>query len=170
MSTNTLEIPFHGFNCSTSEQIAAIKYAEGNDFPIDILAEIPKSILQTVPNGSDKPAWCYGAYRKTCTIGGYAISSFEQGIVPKDVNLSDIRYFGFYRQAVKNKYTGETKGFAVAVGADFAGEVEPGQCIKVKEGNVIRPGWHREDIESAAREAFLKLQEMCEEFYNREAA
>ena len=50
---------------------------------------------------------------------------------------------------------------------NFTREVEPGQTIEVK-GEVIRPGWNREDVEKAARESFLRLQELCEEFYNRE--
>ncbi len=169
MNTDARKVSFDDYGQATPEQIAAIKHADENGYPIEILVEVAKSIPQTVPNGSDKGGWGYGACRRTCTIGGYDITAFENGTAPKDVDLTDIKYFGFYRQAVKNKHTGEVKGFAVVVGANFAGEVEPGQTIEVKGEKVIRPGWNREDVEAAARESFIKLQELCEEFYNREA-
>lgn len=165
-----IEDPFHvhDYSMATPEQRVAIKYANDNGYPIEILAEVAASIPQTVPNGSDKGGWGYGACRRICTIGGCTIGQFEDGSAPKDVDLTDIKYFGFYRQAVKNKHTGELKGFAAIVGSNtFTGEVEPGQEIEVK-GEVIRHGWNREDVEKAARESFLRLQELCEEFYNRE--
>jgi hypothetical protein len=163
-----IKVPFHDYSMATPEQMAAIKYAGENCYPIEILAEVAKSIPQTVPNGSDNGGWGHGACRIICTIGGCTIGDFENGTAPKDTDLSDIKYFGFYRQAVKNKHTGEVKGFASVVGRNtFAGEVEPGHELESK-GEFIRPGWKREGVERIARESFLKLQEMCEEFYNRE--
>ena len=46
-------------------------------------------------------------------------------------------------------------------------DVIPGQTIEIK-GDGISVEWDREDVEEKARESFLKLQEMCEEFYNWE--
>ena len=157
------------FGLATPEQRAAIKFGADNIFPIEILSEVAASIPPSAPNGSEKPGWVHGACRRVWTIGGYDVWAIENGTAPKDIDLSDIQYVGFYRQAVKNKYTGEVKGFATTVPLTFAGEVTPGQTIELKkEGQPIRPGWKREEVESMARESFLKLQEMCEEFYNRE--
>ena len=169
MNNDEVEVPYHEDGCATPEQLAAIKYANENGYPIEILVQVAKSIPQTVPDGSDTPGWKYGACRRVCKIGGYDPYAFVDGHAPKDADLSDIRYFGFYRQAVKNKYTGEIKGFASVVGTEFYEEVKPSQTIDMKGQQCIRPGWKREDVEAAAREAFVRLQKMCEEFYNRES-
>jgi hypothetical protein len=162
----SITVPTHNYDCATPEQLAAVKLAEDDQFPIELLANVAKSIPQVVPNGSDKGGWGYGACRRTIMIGGHSWSEFENGTVPKDVDLTDIRHVPFYRQAVKNKYTGEVKGFFVTVPYTHGGEVEPGQSVSVERAG-FPIGTSHEDITRMATESFLKLQEMCEEFYNR---
>jgi hypothetical protein len=151
----------------TPEQRDAVERARKNAPPIEIFVEIAKSIHQTIPNVDDRPGWRHGATRMITRIGGVNAYEIEDGLAPSDLNLSKIDYIVFYRQAVKNKHTGEVKYFATWVPFGSVSEVHHGQTIEIK-GDGISIEWDREDVEEKARESFLKLQEMCEEFYNRE--
>lgn len=142
-------------NLLTSEQEAAIKYAEENIFPIEILSEVAKSIPQKVPNGTNKKSWGYGSCRIIYMIGGHQVKAIEDGTAPSDIDLSDIKYIGWYRQCVRNRNTGVSTAFVSLVGN-----------MKENLGKVIRPGWKREEVESEARKSFLDLQKMCKEYYD----
>jgi hypothetical protein len=152
---------------TTPEQCEAIKRMKENFPPEEIFKEVAASILQTVPDANTKDLWRHGSCRIVGRIGGYDIWNFENGFAPSDADLSKIDYVAFYRQAVQNKNTREVKGFVATVPLSFSGEVEPGKTLTVKE--TIPFDWKREDVEAMARESFLKLQELCEEYYNREA-
>jgi hypothetical protein len=149
------------------EEREAVERAKKNAPPIEIFVEVAKSIHQTIPDVDDRPGWKHGATRMVTRIGGVNAYEIEDGLAPSDLDLSNIDYTVFYRQAVKNKHTGEIKYFATWVPFESAIEVHPGQSIEIK-GDGIPIGWDREELEAMARESFLKLQEMCEEFYNRE--
>src|ERR1700677_2133989 len=159
VKASPLTVPAHDFNCATPEQLEALKRAEKDDFPIELLVDVAKSIPQVVPNGSDKGGWGYGACRRTIMIGGHDWSQFENGTVPKDVDLTDIRHVPLYRQAVKNKHTGEVKGFFVTIPFTNGGEVTPGQTINVERAG-FPIGTRHEEITRVATESFLTLQEM----------
>lgn len=139
------------------EHIEAIISAHDGPINAYMLADVAKSIASQVniPGWTPTPGWGHGACRTIVKIGGYEIGSFEDKKVPSDADLSDLRYYGFYRQEVKNKHTGEIGHFAAVVPL---------------EGDGFRCDVKREEIEAAARESFLKLQELVEEFHNRKAA
>ncbi len=147
---------------------AALKRMKENMPPAEIFKEVAASILQTVPDASEKNAWKHGSCRVIAWIGKYDDFSVEMDAVPDDADLSDINYAVFYRQAVRNKHTGEKKAFASWFPCGMTAEVKPGQTVILGDG--IHPGWKRDELEAMARESFLKLQEMVTEFYNREAA
>jgi hypothetical protein len=150
---------------ATPEQRAAIKFMEDHMPPLEIFKEVADSIPQTVPDAGKK-FWSHGSCRVVGMIGGCAPWNIECGLAPQDIDLTDIKYVGFYRQAVANKRTGELKAFCVTVPLDFSGEVVPGQTIPVNTR--INVEWDRDDLVSKARVAFLKLQEIVVEFYNAE--
>ena len=151
----------------TPEEQQAVESAKKNAPPIEIFVEVAKSIAQTIPDVDDMPGWEHGATRMITRIGGVDAYTIEDGMAPDDIDLSKIEYTAFYRQAVRNKHTGEIKHFATWVPFGSVVEVQPGQSIKTSMDG-ISVGWKREDVEKAARESFLKLQEMCDEFYNQE--
>ncbi len=96
----------------TPEQRAAIQYMEDNKPPSWIFEKIAKEVKQAVPDGTDKPSWKHGSYRVLGNIDGYSEYQFENGLVPKDIDLAKISYVVFWRQAVANKKTKKVKAFA----------------------------------------------------------
>lgn len=139
-----------------------------NNAPLgEILRAVAASIPSTVPE-SEKDDWKHGAMHVSGRINGWDSWSIENMMAPNDLDLSDISYVGFYRQAVINKYTGEPEFFIAVVPLGFSGEVKPGQTVDIQKS--IPFEWKAEDVEAQARESFLKLQELVTEYYNREPA
>jgi hypothetical protein len=138
-----------------------------NKAPLEeILSAVAASIPSTVPE-VEKDGWKHGAMHVSGRINGWDSWSIENGMAPSNaLDLADITYVGFYRQAVINKYTGEPEFFVAVVPLGFSGEVKPGQTVEVQKS--IPFDWKTEDVEAMARESFLKLQELVVEYYNRE--
>jgi hypothetical protein len=115
------------------------------------LRDVATAIPSTVPSAGTEDkfrGWDHGACRQS--------------------TLPDGRSVGFYRQAVRNKYTQQVKYFAVSIPLDFYGEIEPGQSLNITKGMLgIETA---EEIAEMARESFLKLQELVVEWHNREVA
>jgi hypothetical protein len=137
---------------------------EDNKPPHWIFGKIAKEIHQEVPDGTDKPAWGHGSYKVIGNIDGYCEWQFEQGIVPSDIDLTNIRYVIFWRQAVPNKKTKEVKAFASWTGGG-AQSVVPGQTITVDDGKYITIGTSNEEIERLAKDALINLQKMVKKYY-----
>ena len=146
--------------------IAAIERMNAHAPDAEFLREIALSIPPVVPE-VEKSGWNHGSCRVSGRIGGHSHWDIEQNFAPLDIDLSKIDYVAFYRQAVANKYTGDLKGFCVTIPLDFSGEVVEGQTIPVTKS--IPFEYTKEDLEAMARESFLKLQEMVQEWHNREA-
>lgn len=132
---------------------------------LELLKEVASANPSAVPN-TGKNGWEYGSCHISGRIGGWDSWSLENGMAPNDLDLSDITYVGFYRQAVANKYTGTIEPFVAVVPLGFSGPIQPGQTVEVKDS--IPFDWKREDVEKMARESFAKLQELVVEYHNRE--
>ena len=113
---------------------------------IQTLVKVSESFPKIVPKleGEQFNGWGHGACRRA-------------------------RGFGFYRQAVQNKHSGEVKYFFVSIPSLICGEVELGRTIELS-GEGIPENATNEEVETMARESFQKLQDMVVDFYNREAA
>lgn len=132
----------------------------------DVASEFP----QKIPDGTDKTIWRHGDYRITGRVGHRSDADCSYPGAPyPTTRLSDITCFCFWRQAVRNKHTEELKFFASwgTIDTDTK-SVIPGQSVTVHDD--LKISMSDNEIAQFARKSFLKLQEMCEEFYNREAA
>ena len=132
---------------------------------LEVLKEVACANPPAVPD-SGKKDWEYGSAHVSGRVGGWDSWSLENGMWPGGIDLNDISYVGFYRQAVANKFTNKVEFFVAVVPLGFSGTIQPGQTVEVKDS--IPFDWKREDVEKMARESFAKLQELVVEYHNRE--
>jgi len=149
---------------ATPQQLAALKRMEENIPPLWIFETIAKEIPQQVPDASKHAHWMHGDIRVFGMIDG----QFPLPNYKLDLDLSKIGWMGFWRQAVRNRYTQKVSAFISTIPMFLATEIDPGQAFDVKD--YVPIGTSHEDIERIARESFLKLQELVVEYHNREAA
>jgi hypothetical protein len=112
--------------------------------------------------------WGYGDLKISGRVGQYDECDYENGRARwfSRVPPSNTIWYGcMWRQAVRNKYTGELKYFISLTSQ--AKSVVPGQEVTVS--NPITLDMNSEEIEKIARESFLRLQELAVEYHNREA-
>ena len=137
----------------------------------DIYRAVGKEFPQIVPDAHDENTWKHGDYKIKGRIGWYGGDNFSipyPYTPPSIMSRLDVSAFCFWRQLVRNKNTGELKHFASwGTADDCAKPVVPGQMVTI--GEDVNPGMSNKEIAEFSRKSFLKLQEMCEEFYNREA-
>lgn len=144
----------------------AYKRAKEKEPPLTFFKSIADSIPSQVPE-FDKRGWNHGSCRIVTRIDGHDLWSVENGFGSTSLNLDKFDYVVCFRQAVKNKHTGEAKGFCATVPLGFCGEVTNGQTINVPLSIPADydPAW----LEDEARKSFLKLQELVVEWHNKEA-
>jgi hypothetical protein len=165
---------------STPEQRAAIRRMHDNMPSHDIFKKVASETSQLVPlftkrDGTVKTSFQHGNSLMLGSIDGLPSYHYENGYTYDkegnrkeiiDPDLSNICYFGIYRQGVRNKYTNEAALFVATIPLEFAQEVNPGQTISFEKRIPI--GTPDAEIERMARESFLKLQELVVEYHNRE--
>jgi hypothetical protein len=155
------------YNVLTPEELAAIQRMKDNMPPKEIFERIAESVPFSAPNAIDKAGWRHGSCRIVGMIGGVGSWVVESGRAPKDIDLSDIGYVIFWRQAVRNKYSLKINYIASWTPCiEYKDLFFEGETTHVKK--YIPIGTSHEETERMARESFLKLQEMISEYHNRE--
>ncbi len=112
--------------------------------------------------------WRYGDFKIEGRVGIFKDSDYESGRVYSYGSIPPVRninYLTMWRQAVRNKFTGELK-YLVGI-PNGAKEVVPGQDVTIYPVNLNMTS---DEIETVARESFAKLQELVIEYYNRPIA
>ena len=164
----------------TPAQRAAIQRMEENMPSAEIFEKVASEFPRQVPefvqtSGSIVKSMQHGNVRIVGFVGGLPASAFDYGYhygeneerkSLSDVDLNDISYGAFYRQAVRNKYTNKPDLFVapIPLGAGAARQVNPGSTMQFAKMIII--GTPVVEIERMARESFSKLQELVVEYYN----
>ena len=137
--------------------------------PAELFEDVAGAFSHGLPEDSIPKSWKHGSFRVLGMIDGYDVSSLEWTEwtgVPEGINLSNVQYCAFYRQAVRNKHSQIMAFFYAMIPCESIGEANPGDVVKVKE--YIPFDWDREKLEQMAEKSFRLLQQRVLEYYNAE--
>ena len=119
---------------------------------------------QVVPDATPKKSWRHGSHRAVGRIAWWSRDLSYAYSIPSGKNLSRISCACLWRQAVRNRWTGEVQGFCSWGGIlpEDTQPVTPGQAVTIH--HVVTIDMTDREIADFARMSMASLQESVVEY------